>query len=370
MNRRSSTADINCSPTTIYGDMFGEGQGESDGERSDSSSVPPMPSGSSMMSQMPSMLPMPDDGEMIMEEGEIDIVRYSPPDVVIAEADVLSEDEIYAVTGIDADIEVVNDSEMYSEIETVFPEIIDESSASVETSNDDNKDNRDNMFRMFVADMINKRWTKEDIDDFTRNMKQFSYLINNEISYDVKLGMMTNPEFRNTVRDMSNKLNTISKMLVLHNRCNTDNTNNTVDPIQQRTIQQQSHIMTKLINAYKPMLMRLNLMIDRLMTDLNINQNIDANIRVDESVLDEWSMLRTEINRLLSSIKTKMNKMNKMNQINQMDQMNDTERSMEERRVEPFVENYTNCESTGNYFMTLCVIVLLGLLIYILLYRN
>lgn len=348
-----STADINCSPTTIYGDMFGE--------RSDSSVLSSMPSGSSMMSPMSFMLPVPDDGEMIMEEGEIDIVKYSPPDVVIPEADVLSEDEIYAVSGIDAESETINDSEMYSEIETIPPEIDMTDESSVETSNDDNGKNQ---FQMFVEDLISKRWTRKDIDDFVKNIRQLSLLTNNEISYDDKLGMMTNPEFRSMAFDMVNKLNTINIMIGMNNNCNI---NAIIDPNQQQIIRKQSHIMATLVNVYKPMLIRLNFMIDRLTTDLNVEQNVDANIHLDESVLNDWVTLRTGINKLLESVKTRieMNKMNKMNKLNKMNKMNETERS-----VEPFVEHCNDCESTGNYFITLCVIVLLGLLIYMLFYRK
>jgi hypothetical protein len=123
------------------------------------------------------------------------------------------------------------------------------------------------IFQIYVKEMLrDKCWSKTDMEEFHRLMKTIVTMMEMCKTDDEMMTTILNPKFYNTIHYLLDRLDTMNAICVM----STDNKCDMIsDPKNREKMKQQINIITKLIDVYAPIFIKLMLMDDKIIKELS-----------------------------------------------------------------------------------------------------
>lgn len=129
------------------------------------------------------------------------------------------------------------------------------------------------VFQVFIKEMLrDKCWNKKDMEDFHDILKTVMTMMMSAKTDDELISVILNPKFYNAIHALLDKLDTMNAVCVLstNNKCDMIK-----DPFIREKMKKQVQIMTKLIDIYTPVFIRLILMDENFAKKLSDEKTCD-----------------------------------------------------------------------------------------------
>lgn len=320
-----------------------------------------------------------DSESIVQESSNSESQSTSPPDIVLSDAEKISESESDSVSGISSDQES-DESAMYADIKnstggmgntsapsTVVHSVSEKHSGWSATATMEEMVRAEGTqihmptFQVFVTEMIrDKCWDEQDFKDFIKSMQNIQILVDTEDESD-RLALLMNPKYFNTIHDILDKLDTINVMCAFGtgNKCAMIN-----DPKNREIMRQQVVAIGKLVDIYTPIFIRMIVLMEKFSKELSQEQScgLDPSYLATIQMIKDRTVGSLYMRRLQSTEFAAQNKAYPQS----------SEAYLWSNGTDENFEYFNDIDNSGSsdYLLTFLLMVVVGIIVYVIVKRQ
>ena len=219
-------------------------------------------------------------------------------------------------------------------------------------------------FQVFVNEMIkDKCWEEKDLKDFMKSMQTIKDIVNTQNNDDI-LALLLNPTYFNVIHDILDKLDTINVVCAFGTG---DKCTMISDPTNKARMQKQVLTITKLVDAYTPIFVRMLLLMESFTQKLSQEQACN----LDPNYLETVKMMKE---RLIGTLY--MRKIQNLDFASQNKALRDMSNGVNESQqiiTEKFSNNCNSRSADNQYtdnLLIFLIFIVVGIIIYIIMSKS